>query len=419
MRHLTSLQEVDQLPVVQNGPLTSSTSQENTGKGLALPGHSHASSTRNAEAISLLQVLRCWDFSEETVLFRHLLCSVLDQKQKTRGRHDAYREAFRIRDHLKIFGSEGEIIHWTSIQTSIAENFGEAKNMLARFISNAVSQSNAKDFTVPLSLFALASCGAAHGQNAEVEVTLDCLLIMLPVVHCVDRKEAFFLRDLATRLLIRTYLVQCKFWSLEGVMIPFIAQVGASYGSNSEHVTRLEMVLLLAHTDGFSIDKSGETLALNLLGRIEPLAGHMQTTLLLLELLRCRYEKMCEFMEMIAILARVDRVLKDAPAKNLPSDLSAYITLTLAWSYTKWGRYSEAGYWLDQFTPADGFEFGRWDLHSRVSSFLLRKQGNLKDSAPFLGEENLNGTSLVDTLTTRHPMFAEMVKCLEDDMFVH
>ena len=399
---------------MQDESVLSSTSLQKGGHGSALPDHSYASCTRDGEACGLCQMLKCLEPNVETTLFRQLLYRVLDQEQGTRGWQDAFMEASHTRDHLEYLDSKEEVFLWVSIQTSITENrLEEAEAQLVRLISNLISLRNANNRSVLSGLFCLANCLAAQGQIAKVEAVLDRLLTLLQDYSSFDRDDAYICSMRAARLLARTYLVQSKFWSLEGLVTRFTATAGVLHGFDSENVIRLEKMLLLVHTDGLSLDESGETLALDLLAEIEHVSKHTHSTLLLQELLRGRYEKMGKSEKMLRMLAQMERVLEKPPAENRPSDLRVYATLTLAWSYTKLEQYDKAERWLGQFTGAVDSKFDCWNLYIKVFYFL-RKQGNLKDSAPFPGEETINGTSLVDTLTTRHPMFVELVRCLNE-----
>ena len=255
---------------------------------------------------------------------------------------------------------------------------------------------------------------AAQGRHADAEGILDRVLVVFQRHHTANFRPEFDESLPVKLLLAKSLIAQSKWWGLKGLITPALIEAGILCNPESEQVFTLQSWLLLTCTNGLSVDKLGENLAIGILGRTECVSEHFHTTVLLLELLRCRYEEMGEFADMSRILARMDQVLKGGLKQKLPSALTAYAMLTLAWSYIKLQRYDEARYWLVLFKPTFGSQLDLYHLHLVVFEFFLRQQGKLEDPAPFPGEETLNGTSLDETLTLKHPIFAELVKCLND-----
>ncbi|KAL9119339.1 MAG: hypothetical protein Q9187_004109 [Circinaria calcarea] len=305
-------------------------------------------------------------------------------------------------------------------------DYEHAQEVLLKLMTSSNTRSGASHPLTLSRFFCLVSCVAARGEYNSVEVILDHLLMSLRKEGGSAYQETLTHLSWISTILARAYVAQSKFCSLERLVIPIITQAIALCGPDNIRVARLERMLLLAHTDGLSVDESGETLSLDVLGKIEFRSKDINTTLLLLELLRCRYEKMGKFEELSGILARMDHVLNEN-FKQLSlwglGHLDDYFILTLVWSYVKQQRFNEAECWLQRLvmnelgSPILDLSFfvnvHQHLLCKRVFNLLLRKQGKLEHPAPFPGEETLDGTSLDETLTTTHPMFIELVKCLK------
>ncbi|KAL9113321.1 MAG: hypothetical protein Q9187_007644 [Circinaria calcarea] len=379
-----------------------------------VPGRLPLSQEKSPSFLEISDMLKVLSRNSDTALFRGLLTDYVCKELRFDLGWHAASNCYATQQNFQELGT-----------SCCCRDYEHAQEVLLKSMSSSNTRSGASHPLTLSRFFSLVSRVAARGEYNRVEVILDHLLMSLQEEGGSVYQETLTHLSWISTILVRAYVAQSKFCSLQRLVIPTITQAIALCGPDNRHVTRLEKMLLLAHTDGLSVDESGETLSLDILGKIECRSKDINTTLLLLELLRCRYEKRGKFEELSGILARMDHVLNE----NINQlslwglgHLDDYFILTLVWSYIWQGYFNEAESWLQRLvmnqrgSPILDISFfinvHQHRLCKKVFNLLLRKQGKLEDPAHFPGEETLNGRSLDNTLTTTHPMFIELVKCL-------
>ena len=366
---------------------------------------------------TLLSGLESIGLSGKTLLFRSLLTPLIQQSFNS---WISIEETSVVLDTKK----DGSIIPSEVFGDLIHTRPDEALRVLVSSIQALGLQCGlikVLEMSNPIWLLNQIAYGLATANRfADAEDTLERVPSIVGMHYGHDQQQLFRRLCPCTRLLLILYLYQGRFWRGELLVQSRLAKAELLFGAQSRETYDLRSLLLIMHTDGLSVDDEGEGLIIAMLEDIKESHGNIDTTLLILELLRGRYYLLNQVEKLLSVVQRIEQTLIEYSKRHecMPQ-FQIYIAKGLALSYSKLGPCNEAEWWASVAIKANSFSLesplDKSDLALLVSKVLLRQHGKSspEDAMTRQEWELLESAYLEETLTKDHPVIFTFTRYLK------
>ena len=213
-----------------------------------------------------------------------------------------------------------------------------------------------------------------------------------------------------SRLLFNIYLIQGKFWCGEVLIQSRLAHAVSVFGAQSKEAFDLQILLLIIHTDGLTLDDEGEALIVSMVDHIEAANCEIGTKLLILELLRSRYYSSGEHEKELSVLQRTGGFLNKEFQKNLMHISRFPYVVALALSYINLKLYEEADWWISM----TGWLKNLWG-NVRNGSDIVKRTDLMRQQGLTVQQRGLVKCAyLEDEMTEHHPSLRILSQYLHD-----